>query len=90
MCYKNVIYNKPEFKKNIEYFENTNDIKKIYYRNNDGSLNGEYIEFYESGKLWVHCFYNKDQLVDIFKLYDEDGNISYAYDYNTNNRVYYY
>lgn len=68
--------------KHKEYFEN-GSIKKIYYLNSDKQLSGEYKEYRENGKLWVHTFYKDDSQVGIFKIYDISGKLHHHYDYDT-------
>ncbi len=76
---------KDNITKHIEYFdEHTKAIKKIYYlihKEEQSLLHGEYKEYRQNGILWVHCWYNCDQLVNTYKQYDINGNIWYEYSY---------
>jgi antitoxin component YwqK of YwqJK toxin-antitoxin module len=67
--------------KKIDYFK-SGTIQKIYIVNKENLLNGEYIEYRENGKLWVHCYYKNEALVGLYKQYDEEGNLWHFYDYD--------
>jgi len=69
-------------KKHIEYFAN-GSVKKIYYLNSQKHFNGEYTEYRENGKLWVHCYYLDDGQVGIYRQYDITGKLYHAYNYDT-------
>ena len=70
-----------EFKSKIEYFQD-GSIKRKYFIDNEGHLQGEYVEYRENGKLWVHCYYKSDQLIKTYKQYYIDGKLWNYHQYN--------
>ncbi len=57
-------------------------MEKIYFVDSQNCLNGEYKEYRENGSLWIHCYYQHDQLINIYNQYDTNSKLMYSYDYN--------
>jgi len=63
-------------KKFIEtYFKNGNINQKYTLLSND-KIDGEYIKYFENGKIQEHGFYNNGKKEGVHKIYYDNGNIS--------------
>ncbi len=67
-------------RKQIEYDENGKLSSEIGYLFDTDTENdvyhGEAKYFFEDGKLWIWCNYNKDRLCGFFRIYDKSGRLS--------------
>ena len=46
-----------------------------YYEDDNGLIQGEYKDYYDNGKLCIHCYYKDNILLGIYKRYHDNGNL---------------
>ena len=65
------------------YYENITNINKIHIECNyiNGKRHGEYKKYYYSGNINIHAFYNNDNLICDYKVYNKNNILTYYANY---------